>query len=75
MPKNPLQNVSAAQLRKETEEWLASHTIPTMRSIAKDLENAGEDVHDLFAAIDDLESLVRRKPTKLLSRPAAKAKA
>jgi len=58
------------KLRKDTRDWLASHTIRDAQSIATDLENAGEDVTDLLHAIDDLEALVRgggtapRRPSK-----------
>lgn len=45
--------------RNETKEWLATRTIPTVREIARGLENAGEDARDLLAAIDDLERLLK----------------
>ena len=52
------------KLRKETREWLTEKTIPNVRAIAKDLENAGEDVRDLVAAIDELEAILRDGPRK-----------
>lgn len=63
------------QLRKETREWLAAHTIQDVRGIAKDLENAGEDVSDLVEAINELEEIVNADPTKSSHRSAAKAEA
>jgi hypothetical protein len=59
-----------AKLRKETREWLTKKTIPNVREIARDLENAGEDVRDLIAAIDELETILREGPRKTnLIRP------
>ncbi len=52
------------KLRKETRKWLTEKTIPNVRAIAKDLENAGEDVRDLVAAIDELETILRDGPRK-----------
>ena len=52
------------KLRKETRDWLTNKTIPNVRAIAKDLENAGEDVRDLVAAIDELEAILRDGPRK-----------
>ena len=46
-------------MRRETCEWLEEHTIHDVRAIAKDLENAGEDVSELVDAINDLEAVVR----------------
>jgi len=43
---------------------LTEKTIPNVRAIAKDLENAGEDVHDLVAAIDELEAILKDGPRK-----------
>lgn len=54
--------VGPAKLRKETRDWLANKTIPNVREIARDLENSGEDVKDLLAAIDELEQLLRNQP-------------
>lgn len=48
--------------RKDTRDWLVTHTLRDARTIATDLENAGEDVEDLLDAIGDLEALVREKP-------------
>lgn len=56
------ERVAPAKLRKETRDWLANETIPNVRVIARDLENAGEDVHDLLAAIDELEALLQESP-------------
>lgn len=47
------------RMRRETCEWLEEHTIHDVRAIAKDLENAGEDVSELVDAINDLEAVVR----------------
>ena len=52
------------KLRKETREWLTEKTIPNVRAIAKHLENAGEDVRDLVAAIDELVAILRDGPRK-----------
>ena len=60
------------KFRKETKEWLARRTIPNVRAIAKDLENAGEDARDLQAAIDDLERLLKEGPAKSRGRDAPK---
>jgi len=69
------ERVEPAKLRRETREWLATRTIPNVREIAKDLENAGEDVHDLLAAIDELEAILKEGPAKSTGRSAAKAEA
>ena len=63
------------KLRKETREWLSSHTLQDVRGIAKDLENAGEDVHELLDAIDELEALVREGPSRVSRAAAANAEA
>lgn len=47
------------RLRRETRDWLANKTIPNVREIARDLENAGEDVRDLVKAIGELEALLK----------------
>jgi hypothetical protein len=52
------------KLRKETRDWLTQKTIPNVRAIARDLENAGEDVRDLVAAIDELEAILRDGPRR-----------
>lgn len=69
------ERVTKAKLRKETRDWLANKTIPNVREIARDLENAGEDVEDLLAAIDELEALLREGPEKPTDRTPAKAEA
>jgi len=61
MPSKPIAAKSPA-LRKQTTEWVTTRTIPSVKAIARDLENAGEDVRDLLAAIDDLERLLRNGP-------------
>ncbi len=63
------------KLRKETRAWLQSHTIQDVRSIAKDLENAGEDVSELVDAINDLEALVNADPTKARRHGTVEAEA
>ena len=75
MTKRESEHADPARLRKETREWLATRTIPNVREVARDLENAGEDVHDLVAAIDELESLVRGARTKPRKRAVAKSHA
>ena len=59
--KGPLDPI---KMRKETREWLASHTLQDVRGIARDLENAGEDVSELVDAIDELEALVNVGPSR-----------
>ena len=60
MPKKgPLDPI---KMRKETREWLAAHTLEDVRGIARDLENAGEDVSQLVDAINELEALVSAGP-------------
>jgi hypothetical protein len=67
MPKKgPLDPI---KMRKETREWLASHTLEDVRGIARDLENAGEDVSELVDAINALEALVQEDGSR--SRPRA----
>ncbi len=75
MTKHESEHVNPVRLRKDTREWLATRTIPNVREVARDLENAGEDVHDLMAAIDELESLVRGARTKPRKRAVAKSHA
>jgi len=70
--KGPLDPI---QMRKETREWLAAHTLHDVREIARDLENAGEDVGDLVDAIDELEALVNEETATHGRRGAAKAEA
>ena len=67
--KGPLDPI---KMRKETREWLAAHTLEDVRGIARDLENAGEDVSELVGAINELEELVNAGPSR---RAAAKADA
>ena len=66
------ERVTEVRLRKETRDWLANKTIPNVREIAQDLENAGEDVRDLFKAIDELEALLnegtRARPARGLGK-------
>lgn len=58
------ERVTMDRVRKETREWLQRKTIPTLRDIAKDLENAGEDVSDLLESIDELEAMVRNEAAR-----------
>ena len=67
--KDPL---NPTRLRKQTREWLATHTIEDVREIAQDLENAGEDVGELLEALDELETAVSDAPSR---RGRAKAQA
>jgi len=70
MARRGLGRAAPANLRKETREWLTKKTIPNVREIARDLENAGEDVRDLLAAIAELETILREGPRKTnLIRP------
>jgi len=74
----PLTSKSAVdpiKLRKETREWLASHTLEDVREIATSLENAGEDASELWKAIDDLETIVNGDLGRTSPRPNAKAHA
>ena len=66
--------IDPIKMRKETAEWLAAHTIEDVRGIARDLENAGEDVSELIAAINELDALVNES-TNRLRHDAAKAEA
>ncbi len=50
------------KMRKQTRDWLAAHTLEDVRGIARDLENAGEDVSELVDAINELEELVHAGP-------------
>jgi len=59
MARRGVERPKPTKLRKETREWLTKQTIPNARRIARDLENEGEDVHDLLAAIDELEALLK----------------
>lgn len=71
-PVETTEDAGAAALRKETRDWLASGTVEDVRAIAKDLENAGEDVAALRAALSELEALVNRRP--MTARRAARRK-
>src|SRR5436853_7603109 len=62
-PKGPAR-AAPTNLRKETRDWLIEKTIPTVREIARDLENGGEDVRDLIEAIDELEMILRDGPRR-----------
>ena len=73
MPHRKAERVEPTQLRKETRDYLANHTIPNVREIARDLENAGEDVRDLIAAIEELEDLLREGPSPPTDEEAAAA--
>jgi hypothetical protein len=64
MARKGLGRAGPAKLRKETRDWLTQKTIPTVREIARDLENAGEDVRDLVEAIDELEMILRDGPKR-----------
>jgi hypothetical protein len=64
MPRKGAARAAPTNLRKETRDWLTEKTIPNVRALAKDLENAGEDVRDLVAAIDELEVILRDGPRR-----------
>ncbi len=66
--------IDAIKMRKETREWLSEHTLADVRGIARDLENAGEDVSELVEAINALDALVNETGRRQ-SRGAAKAEA
>ncbi len=57
--------IDPVKLRRETAEWLEQHTIADVRSIARDLENAGEDVSELVDAINELDALVNESTNRL----------
>ncbi len=69
--KEPLDPI---KMRKETREWLAAHTLEDVRGVARELENAGEDVSELVDAINELEALVNAGATRS-KRETAKAEA
>ncbi len=72
MPKKgPLDPI---KMRQETREWLAAHTLEDVRGIARDLENAGEDVSELVDAINELDALVNES-TARMRRETSKAEA
>ena len=62
MARRGARQAEPAKLRKETRDYLRGTTIPNVRDVARDLENAGEDVKDLLAAIDELETLLEEGP-------------
>lgn len=66
--------VDPVKLRRETAEWLEQHTLADVRGIARDLENAGEDVSELVDAINELDALVNES-TNRLRHETAKAEA
>ena len=66
--------VDPVKLRRETAEWLEQHTLADVRGIARDLENAGEDVSELVDAINELDALVNES-TNRLRHEALKAEA
>ncbi len=69
--KGPLDPI---KMRKETREWLAAHTLEDVRGVARELENAGEDIGELVDAINELEALVNAGPSRS-KRETAKAEA
>jgi hypothetical protein len=73
MTRDGSERVPQEKLQRETRDWLANRTIPNAREIARDLENAGEDVEDLLAAIDELETLLREGPARSRSKDPPKA--
>ncbi len=66
--------IDPVKMRRETAEWLAAHTLEDVRGIARDLENAGEDVSELVDAINELDALVNES-TNRMRQGAAKAEA
>ncbi len=66
--------IDPVKLRRETAEWLEEHTLTEVRGIARDLENAGEDVSELVDAINELDALVNES-TSRMRHDAAKAEA
>ncbi len=66
--------IDPVKMRRETAEWLAAHTLEDVRGIARDLENAGEDVSELVDAINELDALVNES-TNRMRQDAAKAEA
>ena len=66
--------IDPVKLRRETAEWLEQHTIADVRGIARDLENAGEDVSELVDAINELDALVSES-TSRMQHDAAKTEA
>ncbi len=68
------QPIDPVKLRRETAAWLGQHTLAEVRGIARDLENAGEDVSELVDAINELDALVNES-TNRVRHEAAKAEA
>lgn len=68
------QPIDPVKLRRETAAWLEQHTLAEVRGIARDLENAGEDVSELVDAINELDALVNES-TNRVRHEAAKAEA
>lgn len=66
--------IDPIKMRKETRDWLTNHTLREVRGIARDLENAGEDVSDLVDAINELDAIVNES-TARLRQGAEKAEA
>lgn len=66
--------IDPIKLRKETRDWLTEHTLVDVRGIARDLENAGEDVSELVDAINELDAIVNESTTRL-RRESTKAEA
>ncbi len=57
--------IDPIKMRKETRDWLTNHTLREVRGIARDLENAGEDVSELVDAINELDALVNESTARL----------
>jgi len=53
MPKK--MSIEPGKLRRETREWLAANTL---RDLAGELQNAGEDATELLRAVGELEAVV-----------------
>lgn len=66
--------IDPIKMRRETREWLVTHTLEDVRTVARDLENAGEDVSELVDAINELDALVNRDAPRS-SRETAKTEA
>lgn len=48
-------SIEPGKLRRETREWLPANTV---RDLAGELQNAGEDATELLRAVDELEAVV-----------------
>ncbi len=66
--------IDPIKMRRETAEWLEEHTLADVRTIARELENAGEDASELVDAINELDALVNQSTTRM-RREAGKAEA